>query len=323
MEMRGVDVHAGLSDYSGTPMGETEFIDWIRARVEADKRVSIGPGDDAAALDFPAAARCLISTDMLLDGTCFRLDEAGPYRVGRKAVSVNISDIAAMAGVPLAIVIAVGLPRSGSMELAQQLFKGMEEAAKENDVAVIGGDTNTWQGPLTISATVLGEATDRGPVTRSGAKPGDWIFVTGPLGGSILGHHLDFRPRVREALELHRIVGLHALTDISDGFALDLFHITRESRCGAVTFAHQVPISDAAQRMNDRLPPLDHALCDGEDYELIFTVSASDGKRLVDEPQAASFPVFHVGECVEHGFWIDDGSSRRPLEPRGYEHSWQ
>ncbi len=304
-------------------MGETEFIDWVRARVAANARVSIGPGDDAAALDFPAASRCLISTDMLLDGACFRLEDAGPYRIGRKAVSVNLSDIAAMAGVPLAIVIAVGLPRSSGMELAQELFRGMEDAANENSVAIIGGDTNTWQGPLAISATVVGEATERGPVKRSGARPGDWVFVTGPLGGSILGHHLDFKPRVREALELHRVVDLGALTDISDGFALDLFHITRESRCGAVTIAKQVPISDAAKRMNDNFSPLDHALCDGEDYELIFTVSASDGKRLVDAPEAISFRVFHVGECVENGFWIDDGSARRPLEPRGYEHRWQ
>src|SRR5213079_1736885 len=107
------------------------------------------------------------------------------------------------------------------------------------------------------SITMLGEATPRGPVRRSGAKPGDWIFVTGPLGGSILGHHLDFTPRVREALALHQAVELHAMIDVSDGLAADLNHVCEESRCGAVLVAEAVPISDAARflsRTSDKTP---------------------------------------------------------------------
>jgi thiamine-monophosphate kinase len=282
--------------------------------------VSIGPGDDAAALDFPLPSRCLVTTDMLLDGACFRLDEASPYRVGRKAIAVSLSDIAAMAGKPLACVVSVGLPRKGGMEIAQELFHGMEDIAREFDTAIIGGDTNTWHGPLAISVTMLGEATDRGPVPRSGAKSGDWIFVTGPLGGSILGHHLDFTPRVREALALHRVADLHAMTDISDGFALDLSHILRESHCGAAIRAGKIPISDAARKLGDGHLALDHALSDGEDFELIFTVAPEEGQQLIKK---SPVPVFHVGECVDQGLWIQDGDVRRRLAATGYEHKFE
>src|SRR5262249_43585157 len=158
------------------------------------------------------------------DGSCFRLDEAGPRRVGRKAMAVNLSDIAAMAGRPVAAVASVGLPRRGGRALAEELYLGLREAADAVATAVVGGDTNGWHGPLVISGTLLGEATGAGPVTRAGARPGDWLLVTGPLGGSILGKHLDFIPRVREALALHATAELHAMIDVSDGLAADVGH---------------------------------------------------------------------------------------------------
>src|SRR5438034_837700 len=107
-----------------------------------------------------------------------------------------------------------------------------------------GGDTASWDGPLAIAVTLLGEATPRGAVQRSGARPGDWLFVTGPLGGSILGRHLSFTPRVREALELHELVDLHAMIDISDGLSADVNHLCEESRCGAVLRAEDIPVHD-------------------------------------------------------------------------------
>src|SRR5204863_7939886 len=127
------------------------------------------------------------------------------------------------------------------------------------DTAVVGGDTTGWDGPLVISVTVLGEATERGPVRRGGARPGDWVLVTGPLGGSILGKHLEFTPRVREALRLHELADLHAMVDVSDGLAADVFHICEESRCGAVLRAEAVPVSDAARALSDGRSPLEHA----------------------------------------------------------------
>ncbi len=215
-------------------MSEFAYIDWLRRRTPSDPRVLIGPGDDAAALSLTPNTPCLISTDMLLEGSCFRLADAGARRVGRKAMAVNLSDMAAMAARPVAAVVSVGLPCAGGRTLAEELYLGLREMADAFNTAVAGGDTNSWDGPLVISVAVLGEATGSGPVRRGGARPGDWLLVTGPLGGSILGKHLDFTPRVREALQLHALVDLHAMIDISDGLAADVHHICEESRCGAV-----------------------------------------------------------------------------------------
>jgi thiamine-monophosphate kinase len=303
------------------PTGEFAFIDWLRGRTPSAPRVRIGPGDDTAAVTFPAGAECLVTTDMLLEGSCFRLAEAGPRRVGRKAMAVNLSDIAAMAGRPLAAVVSVGLPRQGGRALAEELYLGLRELADEFATAIVGGDTNTWNGPLAISVTLLGEATERGPVRRSGARPGDWLLVTGPLGGSILGKHLTFTPRVREALRLHEVAELHALIDVSDGLAADLHHICRESGCGAVVYADRIPIAEAALALADGRPPLDHALADGEDFELIAAVPAAVGQRLVQEQPVPGITLYHIGECVDRGVWLERGGRREPLEARGYVHA--
>jgi thiamine-monophosphate kinase len=303
------------------PTGEFAFIDWLRNRTPQAPRIVLGPGDDTAAVSFPAETNCLVTTDMLLEGSCFRLAEAGPRRVGRKAMAVNLSDIAAMAGRPVAAVVSVGLPRQGGRSVAEELYLGVREVADEFATAIVGGDTNTWDGPLVISVTLLGEATARGAVRRSGARPGDWLLVTGPFGGSIRGRHLTFTPRVREALRLHEVADLHALIDVSDGLAADLHHICRESGCGAVLHAERIPIADAARTLDDGRSPLDHALADGEDFELIAAVSAADGRRLIQEQPVPGITLCHVGECVANGLWLEREGRREPLEPRGYVHA--
>jgi len=303
------------------PTGEFGYIAWLRRVTPSGPAVLVGPGDDTAVLRAPRGS-LLVTTDMLLEGSCFRIEECGPFRVGRKAIAVNLSDIAAVAGVPTAAVVSVGLPRVGGRELAEQLYLGMRDVADAFSVPLVGGDTNSWDGPLTISVTLLGEATERGPVLRSGAKVGDWVLVTGPLGGSILGQHLDFTPRVREALRLHELADLHAMIDVSDGLALDLHHICEESHCGAVVFADAVPVSAAARELSafDGRPPLDHALSDGEDFELAFTVSAADGERLMREQPVPGVAICRIGEIVADGYWIERAGNRERLEPRGYEH---
>jgi thiamine-monophosphate kinase len=300
--------------------GEFAYIDWLRQRTPADARVLIGPGDDAAALCFSPGVPCLVTTDMLMDGTCFRLAEAGPRPVGRKAMAVNLSDMAAMAGRPVAAVVSVALPQQGGRALAEELYQGLRDLADAYHTAIIGGDTNSWDGPLVIAVTLLGEATARGPVRRSGARPGDWLLVTGPLGGSILGKHLTFQPRVAEALRLHELVDLHALIDISDGLAADLYHICTESRCGAVLRADAIPITPAAHQLKDGRFPLEHALSDGEDFELILAVSPADGEQLLRSQPVEGIRLFHIGECVDQGLWLEENGARRVLEPRGYVH---
>jgi thiamine-monophosphate kinase len=257
---------------------------------------------------------------MLLEGSCFLLAEAGPRRVGRKALAVNLSDIAAMAGRPVAAVVSVGLPRQGGRALAEELYLGLRELADAFDTAVVGGDTNSWDGPLVINVALLGEATSRGPVRRGGARVGDWLLATGPLGGSILGHHLDFTPRVREALALHEAAPLHAMIDVSDGLAADVGHLCAESGCGAVLRAEAVPVSQAARSLNDGRSPLEHALGDGEDFELVCAVAPEDGRRLLETQPVPGITLAHIGECVEQGLWLEEQGRRSPLPPHGYVH---
>jgi thiamine-monophosphate kinase len=304
------------------PCGEFEYIDWLRQQTPPDQRVLLGPGDDAAALLLQPNVPCLVTTDMLMEGVCFKLAEAGPRAVGRKAMAVNLSDIAAMAGKPVAAVVSAALPRQHGRVLAEQLYLGLREMGDEFHTAIIGGDTNSWDGPLVISVTVLGEAAGAGPVRRSGARPGDWLLVTGPLGGSIRGKHLTFTPRVREALRLHEIAHLHAMIDVSDGLAADVNHLCVESGCGALLRAEEIPVSADAQAMNDAKSPLDHALTDGEDFELVFAVAEDEGRQLIRSQPVPGITLAHIGECVEKGLWLEQEGNRRPLETRGYEHGF-
>ncbi|HZU38279.1 MAG TPA: thiamine-phosphate kinase, partial [Gemmataceae bacterium] len=263
----------------------------------------------------------LVTTDMLLEGSCFRLAEAGPRLVGRKALAVNLSDIAAMAGRPVAAVVSVGLPRQGGRQIAEELYVGLRELADAFRTAVVGGDTNSWDGPLVVSITLLGEATGKGPVCRSGARPGDRLLVTGPLGGSILGKHLTFTPRIVEAQQLHALADVHAMIDISDGLAADLQHICTESRCGAILRAEAVPIAPAAAQIHDGRPPLEHALADGEDFELILAVPPADAERLVQTQPVAGIHLYEIGEIIDDGLWLEEAGKRRPLPALGYVHA--
>jgi thiamine-monophosphate kinase len=304
------------------PSGEFAFIDWLRRRTPTDPRVPIGPGDDAAVVQLTSGTDCLVTTDMLLEGSCFRLSEVGPRLVGRKAMAVNLSDIAAMAGLPVAALVSVALPRQGGRALAEELYLGLRELADTFETAIAGGDTNSWEGPLVISVTLMGQPTGRGPVSRRGARPGNWLLVTGPLGGSILGKHLTFTPRVREALQLHALAELHAMIDISDGLAADVNHLCQESHCGAVLRADAIPLTAEARRLSDGRSPLDHALADGEDFELVLALAPAEAQRLLQTQPIEGITLVHIGECVEHGLWLETAGQRQPLEPRGYVHAF-
>ncbi len=301
---------------------EFAYIDWIRKQTHTTAATIIGIGDDAAAIRPQPGRDLLVTTDMILEAVHFDLTHTSPRLVGRKAMAVNLSDIAAMAGIPVAAVVSVGLPRGMSRTDAEQVYTGLRDLADPFNVALVGGDTNASPGGLVICVTLIGETTPLGPVPRCGAKAGDWIMATGSFGGSILGKHLEFTPRVREALVLHERYGVHAMIDVSDGLAADLGHIAAESRCGATIEAAAVPISDAARSLaTDSASPLEHALHDGEDFELLFTLSPDAARRLTAD-QPLSVPVSRIGEMVaEQGLWlIDPSGARRPLEPRGYDH---
>lgn len=303
---------------------ERELIRYFQQHVPGHRRVEGGLGDDAAVLRL-GDPRYVLTVDLLSDHVDFELAKEDPRRVGRKLLAVNLSDIAAMAARPLAAVVALLLPRSGGMELAKALYEGMLPLAEKYDLAIAGGDTNSWDGPLAASITILGETTQRGPLTRSGARPGDQILVTGSFGGSILGKHLDFEPRVQEALLLHQHYQLHAGIDCSDGLALDLARLAEQSGCGAAVDLAAVPIAEDAYRWADQLAdgstPLEHALADGEDFELILAVPPQEAERILAD-QPLQVPVRRIGQFIETpGLWeqTTDGQLR-PLTAVGWQH---
>ncbi len=309
------------------PRGEFALIDWIRSQQQTSfgKGTAVGIGDDCAVLEFSTGSRILVTTDMLLDGRHFRLADDGALAVGYKAMGVNLSDIAAMAGVPRAAVVSVALPNENPVETAQGLHAGLKMMADRFEVNVVGGDTNAWDGPLVVNVTLMGETTVRGAVMRSGAKPGDAILVTGPLGGSLFrGRHLRPEPRVREALALAEAAQLHAMIDLSDGLSSDLGHILKESgNLGALLDADQVPLhSDAIeQSQSDGIAAIDHALHDGEDFELCVVCAAADALRLLGNTPGGTI-LHRIGEIsAQPGLRIRaaDGKIRR-VQPQGFDH---
>ncbi len=253
--------------------GELDFIEWIRQQQASSPLLQVPIGDDLAVLKWDPRDLVVVGVDQGLDGVHFDTKVHPPEAIGRKVMNRNLSDCAAMAVLPVAAVATVALPRGTDMAFAKRLYQGMADAGAMFDCLVVGGDTGSWDGKLAMTVSILGRSAGIQPVRRSGAKPGDGIYVTGPLGGSILGRHLDFLPRVREG----RIIGkvATAMIDISDGLSRDLRHICQSSGVGAILDAKAIPIHDDAIRLSqqDGVDALTHALNDGEDYELLFTAT--------------------------------------------------
>ncbi|MCE9553915.1 MAG: thiamine-phosphate kinase [Planctomycetes bacterium] len=313
---------------------ESEFLGWLRTRLPASPWLRLGPGDDAAVLRLGEAreapadvapADVIVTTDLLTHGVDFRVGSDDPRRIGRKALAVNLSDLAAMAAIPRAALFSVALPRHGALELAQALYEGILPLAEQFQVAIAGGDTNTWDGGLVICVTAMGVTGPGGVLKRSGALPGDDILVTGPLGGSILGHQFDFQPRVQEALQLMQRYELHAGLDCSDGLARDIARLCEASGCGAEIDLARVPIADDAKMLSRQqangVTPLEHALHDGEDFELILAVAPEEATRMLAD-RSLTTPLARIGRFVaEPGLWqVAASGQRKPLSPKGWEH---
>lgn len=299
---------------------EFTFIKWLRQQVEPGPDVLIGIGDDAAQVECSTGSY-LITTDMLLEGTHFT-EAAGWRLVGRKAMAVSLSDMAAMAGRPKFAVCAVGLSEQKQPEDARKIFQGMQEIAADFGCQVVGGDLSSWTQPTVICTTVFGEPTGTRPIKRSGAVAGDRILVTGELGGSTAGKHLDFLPRVIEGIYLNQNYELHACIDISDGLGQDLGHILEESDVGAIIYSGSVPISKAAVRAAAKSgkQPLEHALGDGEDFELLFTMPPEESERLLTDKEFGT-QVSIIGGITGGGYIIQNPDGRvRKYKPEGYAH---
>jgi thiamine-monophosphate kinase len=290
--------------------GEFELIDWIRQTQRKSPLLELGIGDDLAALNWPAGELALVGVDQVIDGVHFDSTVHSLNQIGRKAMNRNLSDCAAMGCLPAAAVVAVALPRDFSMDQAKELCEGLRQAGEAFECAIVGGDTATWDGKLVLSVTIIGRSAGVKPVSRNGARPEDGIFVTGALGGSILGRHLTFEPRVKLGREIGPMAT--AMIDISDGLSRDLGHICRGSGVGAIIEGGLVPIHPDAIELagRDGVSALDHALNDGEDYELLFTSGA-------DVPGG-----IRIGRItVETGIFIQENDGvLSPLKVRGWQH---
>jgi thiamine-monophosphate kinase len=312
-----------LQLYESTSLVEQSFVAWAKMRARRLPPVKLGIGDDAAVLSTDGSD-IVITTDSLMDGVHFESAKVSPRRIGRKLMGVNLSDLAAMAAEPQAVFLSLCLPTGDGIDtegLAAEIFEGVCEMASEYAVAIAGGDTNCWTGPLVLHLTAVGTCQPGVAWTRAGAQPEDLIVVSGPLGGSLLGKHLDFTPRIDLAKQLRGQVDVHAAMDISDGLSVDLLRMCDASRCGAILDLSQIPISQAAHHSaatSGKLP-VEHALGDGEDFELLMAIAPQDFEKLqqvVGPQNAISCGVF----TSRTGLWARENGSIRQLTSSGYVH---
>lgn len=294
---------------------------WFAAQSRLDPaQFPIGIGDDMAEIQLADGASVLMTTDMLTDGVHFDLSSCTLEQAGYKAMAASLSDCAAMATLPLCAVAAVSLPADFGGEQLKRLYGGLMRAGRPFDCELVGGDITKWkhpEGKLALCISMLSRPSGHHPpVRRNGARPGDLICVTGTLGGSLLGKHLTFIPRVREALEITKLATIHAMMDITDGLSTDLNRICSQSKTGALIEADKIPISEAAMTTKD---PLSSALHDGEDFELLLTLAESEWKKL---RPVHTVPITQIGRITHTGkmqIQMPEGQIE-DLKPKGFDH---
>jgi len=320
-------------------IGEFGLIKAISIIADKGEGVVMGIGDDAAVLTPSPGKVSLVTTDVLLEGVHFTLEFNDFYRLGRKALAVNLSDIGGCGGIPTAFLVSLAIPPETEVASVQALYKGMMEQARTYGVSLVGGDTSKGK-ELMISITLIGEAEEGKVVYRHGAKKGDGIFVTGTLGDSALGlkqlkdgvqegdpvqQHLDPTPRVKEGSEIARQGLATAMIDISDGLIADLGHILEASNVGAQVHLAQLPLSVSYR---EHIKPYYKnpyllALAGGEDYELLFTAPAGSAEGIKKLADDLGTPITLIGEITQApaGVTLVGADGKQvPVEQRGHDH---
>lgn len=290
-------------------LGETRLIAALTRRLPRGPDVRVGVGDDCAVIGSARAARwALLKTDAVVEGVHFRSDE-DLRRVGWKALCRAISDIAAMGGTPEHALVTLAISREAKLEDMQALYSGLRAAARQFHVAIVGGETSRSPGPLFISIALTGSVERVRCTTRAGGRPGDFLYVTGRLGGSGTGKHLSFTPRVIEARWLVSHVKVRAMMDISDGLAADLPRLADASACDYELEESRIPRSPGCT--------LGQALTDGEDFELLFAVAPRHASKLERawRKKFSRLPLTRVGKLI-----TKSAGKLRPVRARGFDH---
>lgn len=329
-------------------LGEFPLIDRVEQIVKLERPdIVVGIGDDVAVLEGRRDDLILATVDSQVEDVHFLRERIAPRQLGRRALAVNLSDIAAIGGRPQYALVSLALPREIEVAWVEELYRGMHEEAERAGVAVVGGNMARSPRGIFIDVCVLGRVRREHLLLRSGAQPGDCVLVTGWLGDAaaglrllldsglvvtgaeatwLLDRHLTPIPRLIESAVIARTGWATAMIDLSDGLSSDIGHICDRSRVGVRIWAERLPVSAAAQRVAGltATPVWQLALAGGEDYELCFTAPAAAAEALKDAVVAAtSTPVTVVGEIVpaEQGRWLVLPNGQEvPLDPGGWEH---
>ncbi|MEK6645342.1 MAG: thiamine-phosphate kinase [Candidatus Firestonebacteria bacterium] len=312
-------------------LGEFGLIEKIRRSMRRNNNILVNIGDDTAVIKSDKSKLLLLTTDMLVEDIHFTLKHTNPIELGMKSIAVNLSDIAAMGGIPKYILVSVGIPKSLPIKFIDGMHRGMKKMAKKYNVHIVGGDTVESPKALVINIALTGEVEPHNFITRSGAKIGDAILVTGSLG--YVSAKLQFLrrtivpiPRVREAREIAKIRGANAMIDVSDGLSSDLGHILEESKVGARLFADKIPVSRETISLckGSNKKPLWFALNGGEDYELLWTSPMNKVNEVIKRVQkhtgtkATVIGVILKKECG-NAIVYSTGKIEK-LNKSGYEH---
>ncbi len=308
------------------------------------EEVLSGIGEDCAVIKMDEKNIILATTDMLVEGVHFKLDTISPYQLGRKVLSVNLSDIAAMGGWPTYAFLSMGLRDSTAVEFIDEIVGGFNSIAQKYEVSLVGGDTISSPCGLIINVLVLGKGEPGKVVYRSGARPGDIVYVNGFLGDAAAGleilnrgidvasnirnylvkAHLDPVPPLEIGSFLAKSGMVHAMIDVSDGIASDMWHICEESGVGARISKELIPISEACNRLADILEtsPLKWALSGGEDYRLLFTAPKRHKAELENLIRTKlDQAIFAIGEITEgHSVYLVDGEAEENISSGGFDH---
>jgi len=329
-----------------TEIGEFGLIESIRKNCIALREgVVKGIGDDCAVYESSPGRVFLLTTDMLVEDVHFLLSSITPFQLGRKAIAVNLSDIAAMGGNPLLALISLGIPPERAVEEIHELYRGMRDICGRYAVSIVGGDTVAAHGTLIINVCLIGEADEREVLYRSGARPGDKIYLAGVVGDSAAGlailrgeitapeslaaHFLKAHNEPDPLIETGRTIAASrlasAMIDLSDGLVADLGHIAEESGVGSLLFEDKIPLSHELKGLTNYadITPLDFALSGGEDYALLVTVPAENTREFEQACQRKGISsLFQVGE-IQQGKGIrirhEDGSVEE-LVHKGFDH---